>query len=130
MAYDKIKLNWDMNFVGELESPTGKVKLGDQEEGIYPYHLLFGALGSCFYSTFLSVALKMRLKFSSAKLEIDGAKLSPDAKIIEVVNIKMIIKEPSDQEKLSKAAELGAKYCSIHELVSRSAQVNLTIDFE
>jgi putative redox protein len=72
----------------------------------------------------------MRLEFDSAKLEVSGAKINPDSKIIEVVDMKMIIKNPSDEEKIKKAAELGTKYCSIHELVSRSAKVNLIVEFQ
>ena len=130
MAYDKVVMKWDSDFKGELVSPTGTAKLGDQDEGLYPYHLFFGAIGSCFYATFLSIALKMRLEFDSAKLEVSGAKINPDSKIIEVVDMKMIIKNPSDEEKIKKAAELGTKYCSIHELVSRSAKVNLIVEFQ
>ena len=130
MAYDKVVLRWDMDFKGELESPTGTIKLGDQDNGLYPYHLFFGALGSCFYATFISVALKMRLQFETAKIEISGIKDNPDSKTIEVVDMKMIIKNPNDKEKILKAAELGTKYCSIHELVSRTAKVNLIVEFE
>lgn len=130
MAYDKVVLKWDMDFKGELYTPTSVAKLGDQDEGLYPYHMFFGALGSCFYATFLSVALKMRLEFTDVKIEVTGSRDNPESKVIEVVNMKMTIKNPSDKEKLLKAAELGTKYCSIHELVSRSAQVNLTVDFE
>lgn len=130
MAYDKVILKWDSEYRGELFSPTGTAKLGDQDEGLYPYHLFFGAIGSCFYATFISIALKMRLEFDSAKIEVSGAKISPDSKIIEVVDMKMIIKNPSDEEKIKKAAELGTKYCSIHELVSRSAKVNLIVEFQ
>jgi putative redox protein len=130
MAYDRVVLKWDMDFKGELFSPTGTTKLGDHDEGLYPYHLFFGAIGSCFYSTFLSIVLKMRLEFDAAKIEVSGSKNDPDSKIIEVVDMKMIIKNPSDQEKILKAAELGTKYCSIHELVARSAKVNLIVEFE
>ncbi|PKK95408.1 MAG: hypothetical protein CVV60_01340 [Tenericutes bacterium HGW-Tenericutes-5] len=130
MAYDRVVLKWDMDFKGELFSPTGVAKLGDQDDGLYPYHLFFGAIGSCFYATFLSIALKMRLEFESAKIEVTGSKNNPDSKIIEVVDMKLTIKNPNDKEKLEKAAELGTKYCSIHELVARSAQVNLIVEFE
>jgi len=130
MAYDRVVLKWDSEFKGELFSPTGTAKLGDQDEGLYPYHLFFGALGSCFYATFVSIALKMRLEYDKAKIEVSGSKNNPNSKIIEVIDMKMTIKNPNDQEKLLKAAELGTKYCSIHELVSRSAQVNLVVEFE
>jgi len=130
MAYDRVVLKWDSEFKGELFSPTGTAKLGDQDEGLYPYHLFFGALGACFYATFVSIALKMRLEYDSAKIEVSGSKNNPDSKIIEVIEMKMTIKNPNDQEKILKAAELGTKYCSIHELVSRSAQINLVVEFE
>jgi len=130
MAYDRVVLKWDMDYKGELFSPTGTAPLGDQDDGLYPYQLFFGAIGSCFYATFLSIALKMRLEFESAKIEITGSRDSEKSKIIEVVDMIFTIKNPSDKEKLQKAAELGTKYCSIHELVSRSAKVNLIVEFE
>jgi hypothetical protein len=45
MAVDNIKLAFDPQFVGTMTSPSGTIKLGDQEGGMAPYHLLFGAVG-------------------------------------------------------------------------------------
>ncbi|MFO7969178.1 MAG: OsmC family protein [Candidatus Izemoplasmatales bacterium] len=129
MAYDKINLNWDYDFKGEIISPSGKANLGDSENGLMPYHLLFGALGSCFYATFVSVAKKMRLTFDNASIEVSGKKLDDDSKVIQYLEMNMVIKNPSDKEKLLKSAKLGTQYCSIHELISRTAQIKLNVEF-
>ncbi|MGM0496068.1 MAG: OsmC family protein [Bacillota bacterium] len=129
MAYDKINLNWDYDFKGEIISPSGKANLGDSENGLMPYHLLFGALGSCFYATFVSVAKKMRLTFDNASIEVSGKKLDDDSKVIQYLEMNMVIKNPSDKEKLLKSAKLGTQYCSIHELISRTAEIKLNVEF-
>lgn len=129
MAYDKIKLNYDYEFKGEIISPTAIATVGDIENGLHPYHMLFGALGSCFYATFLSISRKMRLTFDSVNIEIDGYKSDPELKILDHVTMHMTVKNPSDQEKLIKAAKLGSEHCSIHALISKVAEISLNIDF-
>jgi putative redox protein len=130
MALDTIKQTWDDNYVGVMETPTGKVILGDQENGIYPYHMLFGALGSCFYATFLSIAKKKRLSFDKAKLEVSGHKeTGKEVNLLEKVTIKLLITNPSNEKALSKSAELGSKFCSIHETIFNVADIELIVTF-
>ncbi len=130
MAYDKINMNWDMDFKGEMESPRGKIKVGDAEGGMYPYHMLFGALGACFYSTFLDISKKMRLTFDNAKIEVSGEKVDPKAKTIEKVLIKMVISNASNSERILRAAKLGTEYCSIHRTISAVADIKLEVEFQ
>ena len=129
MAVDNITLNFTNEFVGEVISPTGKVLIGQQDQGMAPYHLLFGALGSCFYSTFLSIANKKRLTFDSASIEISGVKRTGEIPTLESVLIHMIIKNPSNEVGLTKSAELGTKFCSIHETISKVASMKLEVMF-
>jgi putative redox protein len=130
MKADQISLKFDKNYVGEMTSPTGSVKLGDQDQGVQPYHLLFGALASCFYATFLSVANKMRLSFSDVDIVVSGNKRDETPATLEYVKIAMVIYNGSDETKLKKAAELGGKYCSIHETISKVAEIELALTFE
>jgi putative redox protein len=95
-----------------------------------PYHLLFGAVASCFYATFISVANKMRLSFSNVEIEVNGHKRDETPATLDYVKIEMVVYSGSDEEKLRKAAELGAKYCSIHETISKVAQIDLVVTFE
>lgn len=130
MKADTVKLKFDSNYVGELTSPTGSIKLGSQDNGMKPYHLLFGALASCFYATFLSVAGKMRLTFTDVEIEVSGNKRDETPATLDQVTIQMVVYNGSDETKLKKAADLGAQYCSIHETVSKVAKIDLIVTFE
>jgi len=130
MKADTIQLTFDKDFVGEMTSPTGTIKLGSQDNGMKPYHLLFGALASCFYATFLCVATKMRLSLTDVAIEVTGNKRDETPATLDHVTISMVVFNGSDEEKLRKAADLGAKFCSIHETISKVAKIDLVFTFE
>jgi putative redox protein len=129
MNTDLVSLSFDPSFTGTMTSPTGTVKLGNQNGGLLPYHLLYGALGSCFYATFLSIVKKKRLTFQKASMTITGTKRDEVPPTLSEVTISMIISNPSDENQFIKSAELGAKYCSIHETVSKVANIKLDVVF-
>jgi putative redox protein len=126
---DLIKLQFNSEFKGVMTSPTGTVLLGDQDGGQQPYHLLFGALGSCFYATFLSIAIKKRLQFSQVEIEVSGNKRESIPSTLENVTLLLRVYNPSNETGLIKSAELGAKYCSIHETISQVAKIELVVEF-
>ncbi|MGD9887035.1 MAG: OsmC family protein [Bacilli bacterium] len=130
MAADTIKMDFENTFVGTMIAPKGKVLIGAQEEGLRPYNLLFGALGACFYSTFLSIVEKKRLTFASASVEISGRHRDAQIATLEYVQIKITIRKPSDEKQFLRSVELGAKYCSIHETISKVAQMEEVVVFE
>lgn len=130
MAYDNIQLRYDYDFKGEIQTPKAKAPLGEAENGLAPYHMLFGALGSCFYATFLAVSRKMRLSFDEAHIEVSGYKSDPDLKVIDRVQMDMVVTNPSNENRLTKAAKLGAQHCSIHALVSKAADIQLNVTFK
>lgn len=130
MAVDNIKLSFDNQYVGEMISPTGKVLLGERENGMEPYHLLFGAIGSCFYATFLSIANKKRLTFERAEIEVSGKKRDGELQTLEYVHIQLVIYGGENEALLRKSAELGTKFCSIHETVSKVADMKLEVIFK
>lgn len=129
MAVDNVSLKFDNQFVGEVTSPAGTIKMGEQENGFAPYHLLFGALGSCFYSTFLAIATKKRLVFERAEIEISGSKRTGENNTLEFVTIKMVVYGGENEAQLIKSAELGTKFCSIHQTISKVATMNLEVSF-
>jgi len=129
MAVEPVKMTFSNNFVGELAVKGGIVKIGDQEQGIQPYNLLLGALGACFYSTFLDIVVKKRLTFDGATLDISGKKREAIPSTLETVDIKMVIKNASNQPQFLRSVELGAKYCSIHETISKVATITIAVEF-
>jgi putative redox protein len=93
--------------------------------------MLFGALGSCFYSTFLSIAKKKRLSFDKAEVEVSGHKgTGKEINLLEKVIIKLVIWNPSNEKALKRSAELGSKFCSIHETISKVADIELIVEFQ
>jgi len=130
MKTDPITLSFEDGFKGILESPTSKINVGKLDNGILPYHMLYGALGSCFYATFLSVSEKMRLSFSKASIHISGEKREQVPATLEHVKVELTIYNPSHEEKLMKAAQNGAKYCSIYETISQVADMELVVLFK
>jgi putative redox protein len=127
---DNINLTFEQGFRGVLESPTSKINIGQTENGIAPYHMLYGALGACFYATFLSISEKMRLSFSKAFVEISGEKRDESPATLKHVKVELTIYNPSHQEKLIKAAQNGAKFCSIYETISQVADMELVVLFK
>jgi putative redox protein len=130
MKTDTIKMSFKEGFKGEMTSPSALINIGGNDHGAQPYHLLYGALGSCFYATFLSISDKMRLSFDRATLEVSGTKRETSPTTLDYVKIEMVVYQPNDEVKLLKAAELGAKHCSIHETISKVATIELVVTFE
>ncbi len=129
MKQDTIQLEFANTFVGSATSPSGRVVIGQQPDGMAPYHLLFSALGSCFYATFLSVANKKRLQFTRANIVINGVKRDAVPATLQEVVMDFTIVGGTDEDGLRQSAELGAKYCSIHETISQVADVKLNVTF-
>ncbi len=129
MAADVIKMDFENTYVGTMSAPKGQIKIGSQEGGFRPYNLLFGALGACFYATFLSIVEKKRLTFEKATVEISGRHRDAQIATLEYVQIKITIYKPSDEKQFTRSVELGAKYCSIHETISQVAQIEEVVEF-
>lgn len=130
MKVDKVTLHWENTFKGYMETPQGKVLLGDQPLGQRPYPLLLSALGSCFYATFLEIASKLRVTFDRATIELEGNKRDQEVATLEHVIMVVRIKNPSDEKKLTRCVDLGAKFCSIHETIKQIATIDIQVIFE
>lgn len=48
---------------------------------------------------------------------------------LETGLIKLIVKNPSNEEQFEKSAKLASKYCSIYETVSKVADLSLEVEF-
>lgn len=124
---DKVILNFSDGYQGELIGPRGTLKIGSGENTFAPYNLLYGALGSCYYATFLAMADKMRLEVINATIEIHKEKNEEDTLPLGRVIVDVKITSPSDEKMLIRSAELGAKYCSIYNTISHVAKMELKI---
>lgn len=129
MKKKEVKMKFGKEFLGELVANKGSAAVGLHQNTLEPYDMLFGALGSCYYSTFLDVAKKKRIDFDYAEIHIEGVKRDTPPTTLEWVKVKLDVKNSSNNLGLEKAAALAAKYCSVYVTISKVADISWEINF-
>ena len=124
-----VRLDFGRQFKGELIAKNGSAAIGKQESSLAPYDLMLGALGACYYSTFVDIADKMRLDYQRATIDIHGIKRDEVPTTLKEVSMTMTIQGTPDEKGFARAAELAAKYCSVHETISKVAKIQLDLKF-
>lgn len=94
-----------------------------------PYDLMLGALGACYYSTFVGIADKMRLDYERAEITIHGVKREEVPTTLKTVDMVFTLYGAADQKGFERAANLAAKYCSVHETIAKVADIKLELKF-
>ena len=131
MSETRVQLNFARDFEGTLEAARGRLEFSDVREGTFkPYDLMLGALGACYYHTFVGIADKMKLDYKEARLDISGVKRTEVPATLKTVDMVLTIKGAADQKGFERAAQLSAKYCSVHETISKVADISLKLEFE
>ena len=131
MSETTVTLGFQRDFNGVLDARGVRLGIGRKKDGkMAPYDLLLGALGGCFYSTFLGIAEKMRLEFAGAALSIHGVKREEVPTTLKTVEMTFTIRGAKAEKGFRRAAELASKYCSVHETLSRVAEMSLQVVLE
>lgn len=129
MAKTKVRLDFSTQLDGTLSFARGKARVGKFGDGMAPYDMLLGALGGCYYATFLDIAQKMRLEYESASIDITGVKREEVPTTLKTVTMVFTIKGAKDEKGFARAAELAGKYCSVHETIKQVADITLETVF-
>lgn len=129
MSETRVAIQFGEGFSGVLEATHAKVPVGREEGALLPYDLLLGALGTCYYATFLDIVRKMRLDYECADIEVRGVKREEVPTTLKDVTLRMTLYGAEDSKGFARAAELAAKYCSVYETVSRVANIERELIF-
>lgn len=129
MASIDIQMRFERGFEGELITAKHTVGIGKGLDRFAPYELLLGALGSCFYSTFLDIADKMRLRFDRAELAISGTKRTQVPTTLEHATLRLTIYGAPEHKGFERAVQLAGKYCSIHATLEKVADLKTELHF-
>ncbi len=130
MSETRVSLSFQREFSGVLKAEKGEVKIGKGwESSLKPYDLMLGALGSCFYHTFVDIADKMRLEYEGADLQIHGVKREEVPTTLKTVDMVFEIKGAKEQKGFERAARLAGKYCSVHQTISKVADIKIELKF-
>ena len=130
MKEEKVSMRFGSGFAGELTGEKLTVPVGRQAEGLKPYELLLGALGACYCATFVDVAKKMRLEYQRCEFDIRGLKRDEVPTILTAVEMDFRVYGAAGEKGFARAAELAAKYCSVHETISRVADIKINLSLE
>ncbi|MDX1359230.1 MAG: OsmC family protein [Clostridia bacterium] len=129
MSVLKIEAKFNEGFKGQLITKKTAADVGSGEKALAPYDMLFGALATCLYSTFLDVIQKKRITFESSNVIVTGEKREDIPTTLKWVNVVIEIKDASNEKGILKAAELAKKYCSVYETISKVAKMNIEVKF-
>ncbi|MBN2853657.1 MAG: OsmC family protein [Clostridia bacterium] len=130
METTSIEFDYGNRFYGVMHAPRAEINIGNRENQLSPYDMMFGALSSCLYATFLGITYKKKISFDSARMIITGEKRETIPTTLKWVNIKIIIKNPEDEDKFTKSFELATKYCSVFETIKQVADMSYEVLFE
>lgn len=130
---NKINITFSDGFNGEAINEGG-AKLKVAKDDWRPYELLFTALASCMYATFLDVINKKKLDYDKVEISIDGEKIDDVPAFLKKADITFTIHgAQKDDEKIAarfeKSLRLSEKYCSIYNTLTKVAELESTLIF-
>lgn len=128
----KLHLRYTDAFEGESRNDRNEHSWEIGMNKAAPYELALSGMVSCFYSTFMDVAVKKRLIWESVDIDLDWEKDTehiPQYLKSAVLNITVKGAEGKETRFL-KSFELAAKYCSLYQTFSKVAELswNATIE--
>ncbi len=114
-------------FNGKLMLDEGEVTIGRAPDVAAPYDLLFGALASCLYATFLEVLTKKRIEIETCSITVEGEKREEIPMTLKYVHLTVKVKGTEKIDSVVKSFELACKYCSIYETLSKVAKMSYEV---
>lgn len=127
MSKKDVTLNFKNGFNGEIVAKNATAAIGTKEGQLGAYDMYLGALGSCFYSTFLDVLEKKRISYDKVSIHLTGEKRSEVPAYLQWVNLDITVFNPSNENGLDKIAELASKYCSVYQTTAKVAKMSWQI---
>jgi putative redox protein len=124
----KIKTNYSHE-KSTLETDRAVVGIGSEPGEFYPYDLLLGALSACFHSTLHDILEKRKVEIPRIEIIVTGEKRTEVPTTLEWVNMDITVTGDVNEKQFLRSVDLAAKYCSIHETISKVAKVSHEVKF-
>lgn len=112
-----------------LETDRAVVGIGSNQGEFYAYDLLLGALSACFYSTLHDILEKQKTVIPAIKIIVTGKKRTEVPTTLEWVNLDITVTGDVNEKQFLHSVDLAAKYCSIHETISKVAKMSHEVKF-
>ncbi len=125
-----VNMEFEYEFKGVLKAKRNTVAIGIEEGTIEPYDMVFGALGSCLYSTFLDIAVKKKIVYDGVRMKVSGEKRTEVPTTLKTVNVEVVVVNPEKEKGLDQAMKLATEYCSVYQTLSHVAEMSYSLEFE
>jgi len=112
-----------------LETDRAVAEIGSGTGQFYPYDLLLGALSACFYSTLHDILEKRKEAIPSIEIVVTGEKRTEVPTTLEWVHLEITVTGDVNEKQFLRSVDLAAKYCSVHETISKVAKMSHTVKF-
>ncbi len=127
----KREITFASTFEGQLHLEDGStISIGREAGMAQPYDLLFGALASCLYATFLSILEKKRITIGGCRIVVDGEKRTDPPTTLKTVHLSVTVTGSERKEAVEKSFALATKYCSVYQTISQVAKMSWELNFE
>jgi len=124
-----VNIDFENEFRGVMHAKRGDVVIGVEPGTIEPYDMVFGALGSCLYSTFLDIAVKKRITYDKVRMKVSGEKRTEIPTTLKTVKVEVVVVNPTKEKGLDQAMQLATEYCSVYQTLSKVADMEYTLSF-
>ena len=125
-----VTLDFNDGFQGELKAKRGSAKIGSEEGTLEPYDMMFGALGSCLYATFLEIAMKKRIGYHSVHIKVSGEKREETPTFLKTTHVELTVVNAEKEKGLEQAMTLATKYCSVYQTLAKVSEMTYELKFE
>lgn len=95
-----------------------------------PYDYLLGALSGCLFSTFVDLAVKMKVSWEHVSLDIEGIKREESPTTLKQCTVKAVVTGAENEAKFTKAFETATRYCSVYQTISKVSEMQWSVEFQ
>lgn len=124
----KIKTNYGPE-QAILETDRATLRIGSKAGEFAAYDLLLGALSACFYANLNDILEKRKEEISSIEIVVTGEKRTEVPTTLEWVNLEITVTGDVNEKQFLRSVDLAAKYCSVHETISKVAKMTHEVKF-
>lgn len=124
---------WKNSFEFESKQEHNTISLdGNKQNGFGPKALLLSGLAGCSGVDVVDLLEKMRVKFSSLKIEAEAGLVDEHPKVFKEIQITYKIKtDKSNEEKVKKAIDLSLeKYCGVSAMLKKNSPITYKLVIE
>ncbi len=109
---------------------TVRLEGGARETGGSPMEMVLAALGGCSTVTIVEFLDKMRQPFTSLEVELSGERAAEPPRVYTRIHAHYRVGGDVNHDRVRRAIALTeSKYCSVHTMLEKTADLSLTIEF-